>query len=124
MNEKLPGTKVVAQRCENAYTNFIEICAEHGFTSEQAKHIFTVYTRLKVIRLDANIGRYQFTHGVFVETASMHNALAQPLVEDRRRKSVCKFCGDTISRFATTDVWSHDYEPNDREHVAVPFPKQ
>lgn len=74
---KLPGIEAVAQRIENAYTSFIETCTDRGFTPDQAAHIFAVYKRLKVIKLDTGIGRYQFTHGIYVESDVMRNALNQ-----------------------------------------------
>ena len=83
---KLPGIEAVAQRIENARQGFISICVDsHGFTEEQAKHILAVYRRLKVIKLDTGVGRYQFTHGVYYERQTMGNALNQPTTLQRKR---------------------------------------
>lgn len=43
---------------------------------------------------------------------------------DKRRRGVCRFCGDTIERPTLKQTWSHVNQVNDQYHQAVPFPKQ
>ena len=75
----LPGIEAVAQRIENARQGFTTLCVEnHSFTPAQAAHILAVYKRLRCVKLDSSIGRYQFTDGVYYERGVMENALTQP----------------------------------------------
>lgn len=73
--ETIPGTKAIAQRIINAYENFIALCTEQGFTIEEAAKILEVYKKAKAVKLNSAMGRYDFTHGAFVNTEVMRRAL-------------------------------------------------
>lgn len=75
--ETIPGTKAVGQRWANAENNFIELCAEMGgFTKAESLHILAVFIKVKAVKLATGIGRYEFTHGAFVDVEVMRRALA------------------------------------------------
>lgn len=68
--------KDTATRITNAETDFISnVMEQFSFTREQAKHILTAYRLLKVVTLQANIGRYSVKHGAFWEKETMLRAL-------------------------------------------------
>jgi hypothetical protein len=71
----IPGTKAVAQRMVNAENNFLDIIEGNGFSREEAEIIFAEYRRLKVVKLDAVIGRYSVKHGAYLDKEIMERAL-------------------------------------------------
>ena len=69
--------KDVAQRIINAETGFInDITDQFGFTHTEAMHIFDVYRKERIIKLQAGIGRYTLSHGAFWDKAVMERALS------------------------------------------------
>jgi hypothetical protein len=73
--ETIPGTKAVAQRIDNAFTHFTELCSDRGFTADEAATILAVYRKLRIVKLNVASGRFDFRHGAFVDTEVMRNAL-------------------------------------------------
>jgi hypothetical protein len=69
--------KPVFNRMEMAQTSFIaDVMEQFGFTQTEAEKILRVYRKLKVMKLDVAMGRYNLVHGAFWEKAPMLAALA------------------------------------------------
>lgn len=68
-------TRDIAQRIINAENNFIETVMGFGFTREQGRHVLMAYRLLKVVKLEANIGRYTVKHGAFWDIEVLQKAL-------------------------------------------------
>ena len=74
--EKIPGTKAIGQRLANAELNFRDtVCELTGCTEAEAIKAFNVMRKLKVIKLDSGMGRYNAIHGAFMEPDALRNAI-------------------------------------------------
>lgn len=77
--EIITGTKVVAQRLANAELHFRDTIRElTDCTEEEAIKAFNVMRRLKVIRLDAGIGRFKPVHGIYMGRDALWAAIKYP----------------------------------------------
>lgn len=66
----------IAQRQVNAHNSFVEnIMEQFGFTQAEAEQILTIYKRIKAIKLDSVMGRYNLIHGALWERETMQRAL-------------------------------------------------
>lgn len=73
----MEGTKQIAQRIVNAEENFADTVQEiTGCTREDAFKALATMRKLKVIKLDAVIGRYIPKHGAFMAAEALRNAIA------------------------------------------------
>lgn len=72
---KLPELNPMFQRISNATDGFINLCAEMGFTRDEAIKILNVYQKAKAVKLNIAMGRYDFKHGAFVDVEVMKRAL-------------------------------------------------
>ncbi|MDR8093120.1 hypothetical protein KPB05_37320 [Burkholderia gladioli] len=73
----MEGTKYIAQRMVNAENNFIEtVQAITGCTREEGEKALNTMRQLRVIKLDAGIGRYTAKHGAFMEPNALRRAIA------------------------------------------------
>jgi hypothetical protein len=71
------GTKEIAQRLVNAELDFVATVQEiTGCTREEGFKALVTMKRLKVVKLDAGIGRYQVKHGAYMEAQALRNAIA------------------------------------------------
>lgn len=61
-------------RVENAQNGLINTLAEHG-AGEYAPQVAELYIKEKAVNLDANIGRYIFKHGAFLDSEVIDNAI-------------------------------------------------
>jgi hypothetical protein len=69
--------KAIAQRLVNADTHFIAMLSElHGFSEADATKIFETYRKLKCIKLDSYMGRWNVKHGGFLDRDVCERALA------------------------------------------------
>ena len=62
------------QRADNAHNWLIEVLAEHG-AGDYAPDVAELYIKEKVVKLDANMGRYIFKHGAFLDSEVIGNAI-------------------------------------------------
>ena len=62
------------QRADNAHKGLIDILTEHG-AGEYAPQVADLYIKEKAVKLDANIGRYIFKHGAFLDSEVIGNAI-------------------------------------------------
>jgi hypothetical protein len=62
------------QRADNAHKDLIEVLAEHG-AGYYAPDVAELYIKEKLVKLDANIGRYIFKHGAFLDSEVINNAI-------------------------------------------------
>lgn len=68
--------EAIAQRLVNADTHFITMLSElHGFSEDAATKIFKTYRKLKCIKLDAFMGRWNVKHGKFLDRDVCERAL-------------------------------------------------
>lgn len=67
--------KDMAQRADNAVTQWRDMLANDGFTADQADAILRLYLQEKLVRLDWGIGRYNVRHGAFLNADVLHRAL-------------------------------------------------
>jgi len=85
MNLPMNHLKAIAQRLVNADTHFITLLSElHGFSEADATKIFKTYRKLKCIKLDAYMGRWNVKHGGFLDRDVCERALthaAEPCKE-------------------------------------------
>lgn len=69
--------KPMFTRMEIAQTNFIaNVMDQFKFTEAEAEKILRIYRKVKAVRYDAAMGRYNLTHGAYWEKQPMLNALA------------------------------------------------
>lgn len=73
--EKLPGTRAIAQRIVNAENVFIEMIQERGFTRAEAEKAMRTMLKLKVAKLDPISGRINVKHGAFLDPEAIRNAV-------------------------------------------------
>ncbi len=62
------------QRADNAHKGLIEVLAEYG-AGDYAPDVAELYIKEKVVKLDANMGRYTFKHGAFLDSEVIGNAI-------------------------------------------------
>ena len=62
------------QRADNAHKNLIEVLTEYG-AGEYAPQVADLYIFSGAVKLDANIGRYTFKHGAFLDSEVIENAI-------------------------------------------------
>lgn len=65
-------------RFTNGRKMFVECVVEVGcgkFSEAEAEAIFTVYRKLKVIKYDAGVGRFNVVHGAYWSVDALTNAL-------------------------------------------------
>lgn len=68
--------EAIAQRLVNADTHFITMLSDlHGFSESDASKIFKTYRKLKCIKLDAFMGRWNVKHGGFLDRDVCERAL-------------------------------------------------
>jgi len=73
--EKIPGTRAIAQRIENAENKFVEFAMESaGLTREQAVKALESYKKAKAIKIDPIGGQFSFKHGGFAEADVLRRA--------------------------------------------------
>lgn len=73
----MEGIKQIAQRIVNAEENFADTVQElAGCTRDEAFKALATMRKLKVVKLDAGIGRYTVKHGAFMEADALRNAIA------------------------------------------------
>lgn len=73
----MEGTKQIAQRLVNAEEDFADTVREiTGCTRDEAFKALATMCKLKVVKLDAGIGRYTAKHGAFMEADALRNAIA------------------------------------------------
>jgi hypothetical protein len=70
-----PGFKAMATRMQNAEDSFIETIMAKGFTADEARKAMGIMLKLKVAKLDAVNGRIGVTHGMYLETDVIRNAV-------------------------------------------------
>ena len=70
------GISNMSDRIDNAKTNFVEMLMNmHGITQEQAEHVLAVFIKHKAVKRDIVNGRYNVTHGAYLEAHVITNAL-------------------------------------------------
>lgn len=70
-------SEAIAQRMVNAENGFIEcVCNAIACEAPEARKVLAIYRRLRIVKLDAGIGRYTVAHGIYWEPDSLRNALA------------------------------------------------
>ena len=62
------------KRADNAHKGLIEVLTEHG-AGDYAPDVAELYVKEKVVKLDANLGRYIFKHGAFLDSEVIGNAI-------------------------------------------------
>lgn len=67
--------KDMAQRADNAVTQWRDMLADDGFSADQADAILRLYLQEKLVRLDWGIGRYSVKHGAFLNADVLNRAL-------------------------------------------------
>lgn len=73
----MEGTREIAQRIVNAEENFIEtVQTITGCTREEGIKALATMRQFKIIKLDANIGRYRAVHGAYMEADALRTAIA------------------------------------------------
>jgi hypothetical protein len=77
-NEKIPGTRDVAERMVRAENEFIETLMQFGKISKQdAIKVYNLYKKLKVIKRHGLGGNIGVKHGQFLDREVILRALAQ-----------------------------------------------
>jgi len=64
----------INNRIENAEANLIEVLRIAG-ANDHAEKVAAYYINEKIVKLDMNIGRYQFTHGAFLNADVIERAI-------------------------------------------------
>lgn len=64
----------MAKRADNAVIAWRDMLSDN-FTAKQADKILSVYIKLKIVKLDWGIGRYNVKHGAFLDNNALNNAL-------------------------------------------------
>lgn len=75
MNERISGTRSVAQRIVNAEEGFIEVVMTKGFSRPEAEKVLAVFTRFKMLKRDAVGGTLRVKHGSFLDDDVLRNAI-------------------------------------------------
>lgn len=66
------------RRMENAQTAFItDVMEQFGKTEQEATKVLAVFRRVKAVKYDAAMGRYDLVHGAFWEADVIDRAIAQ-----------------------------------------------
>lgn len=66
----------IAQRIENAATEFIgSVREQFGTTEAEAEKVLRVFCKCKAVKLDVAGGRYRLTHGGFWESDVIRRAI-------------------------------------------------
>ncbi len=87
-SETVKGTKVIAQRMDNAVLNFVgNVQEQFGFTEDEAKAILAKFVEVKAVNLDPVMGVYKLKDGRFWDKEVMRRALgvaeeAQPAAKE------------------------------------------
>lgn len=55
--------------------NFVNQVMAHGFTKEESNKVFSVYLKLKIIKIDRVNKTYNVTHGVYWDKEILRNAI-------------------------------------------------
>ena len=77
MEERIKGTRSIAERAEAADARFRETLELlGGLTKEQAARAFVVLDRAKVLRRDYVVGHVSVKHGSFLEREVLQRAAA------------------------------------------------
>lgn len=72
----MQGTKQIAQRIVKAENEFAATVQEiTGCSRDEAFKALATMRKLKVVKLDAVIGRYTAKHGAFMEADPLRNAI-------------------------------------------------
>lgn len=67
----------VVVRMRNAQRQFRQDVIDRiGCTQDEADRILGLYVRERIVRYQAGVGRYNVTHGVFLDVPVLQNALA------------------------------------------------
>lgn len=75
----------IAERIVRAQTSFVEALQRQGEVSrEDAEHVFAVYRRYRLVKLDAVQGVYRVKHGGFLDQDVIRRAAAEPLPAGRK----------------------------------------
>lgn len=64
----------INNRIENAEANLIEVLRTAG-ANDHAEKVAAYYINEKIVKLDITIGRYQFTHGAFLNADVIERAI-------------------------------------------------
>lgn len=68
----------IFQRMENAQTAFItDVMEQFGKTEQEATKVLAVFRKVKAVKYDAAMGRYDLVHGAFWEADVIDRAIAQ-----------------------------------------------
>jgi hypothetical protein len=66
----------VAQRMVNAENGFVDYVMNlHNITKDDAEKVLRVYRKLKVVKMDAVIGRLNVVHGAYLDKGAIQNAI-------------------------------------------------
>lgn len=86
--DDVSGVSDMVARCGDAWENFIDSLMEQFRLSRpQAEHVLTLFIRVKAVKLDPIMGRYNLTHGGFWDKPVIKRALATPLPAVKKRKN-------------------------------------
>lgn len=81
------GIRPVLQRIQNAHDWFLDLASTRGLTLEQGASALRCLVRHRLAKLDANGGRYTFTHGAALERDVLLRAAENcPPVGRRKRQ--------------------------------------
>jgi hypothetical protein len=74
--DDMKGAEVIAQRMVNAELAFVDyLQGLHGLTTAEAEKVLAVYRKLKVVKMDAAIGRLNVVHGAYFDKGAVRNAI-------------------------------------------------
>jgi hypothetical protein len=74
--EKLPGTRAMAQRSVNAENDFDQVLMELGGISKaEAMKVRNLYLKQKIAKMDIVGGRISVKHGAFLDKTAIQNAV-------------------------------------------------
>jgi hypothetical protein len=77
MGMEMNAFKSIAVRMANAENEFIDVLMNLGEISKaDAVKVLAVYRKLKVVKMDAVIGRMNVKHGAYLDKEVINNALA------------------------------------------------
>jgi hypothetical protein len=66
----------IADRMINAIDTFLDMLEEiSGCSHDEAVKVFNLYRDLKLVKLDAVIGRYSVKHGAYLDKEVIQNAI-------------------------------------------------
>ena len=75
----------MAQRVLNAREAFAAVLVERGLSAEDAERAMRTLLRLKVAKLDVQLGRINVAHGMYLEPDVLRNAAYLDLAMPRRK---------------------------------------